>query len=322
MTTFAHPPGGSPAPSSAQPQPRPHPLLGLLHREWLQQRLGWTLLLLLPTVGLLLLAAFSHLDIDIHNDAGEAELKVSSAALLSTAGVMAAMMVLGLGLALAMALLQAGGLARRDVQDRSIEFWRALPVSDSLAVAAPLLAHLVLMPLAAMLAGLAGALLVSAVAVGRADGVTAWLALPWGLLLPAALVLALRLAAGLLLALLWLSPLVLLVMVASAWLKRWGVPALALALGLGGLVLDKVYGIRVVGRTIGYLLNEALQSMVNTGQHPGVPDLDRLLQQLPWLALQDFGQSLARLAQPGLLAVLAASALSFWLLVWRRTRPG
>jgi ABC-2 type transport system permease protein len=108
---------------------------------------------------------------------------------------------------------------------------------------------------------------------------------------------------------------VLLVMVASAWLKRWGVPALALALGLGGLVLDKVYGIRVVGRTIGYLLNEALQSMVNTGQHPGVPDLDRLLQQLPWLALQDFGQSLARLAQPGLLAVLAASALSFWLLV-------
>jgi len=318
MSSPAYAPAGLPM-QPTTPTPA-RPLAGLLYREYLQHRRAWALLLSLPVVGLLLLAIFAHINVNLQSSAGEAELRMSSAALLTTSATIGAMMVLSLAVALAAALLQVSGLARRDAQDRSIEFWRSLPVSDGLAVAAPLLAHLVLLPLVAMLAGLVGALLVSLVAVSRSDGLMAWLSLPWGLLLTSALALAARLTAGLLLGLLWLSPLVLMVMVASAWLKRWGVPALTLVLGLGGLVLDKVYGVHVISRSTGYLLNEALQAVVNTGQPLVVHELDQLLQQLPGLALQDFGESLARLLQPGLLAVLAASSLGYWLLVWRRQR--
>jgi hypothetical protein len=297
------------------------PLRGLLLREWLQQRTGWLLVLLAPSALLLALALFGHVNVSLHGDDGGPAMAASSAALITTASVLGGMMVLGLGLSLLVAFLQAGGLARRDVQDRSIEFWRALPVPDALALAAPLLAHLVLVPLAGMVAGLLGGLLVSAATVAHADGLGAWLALPWGVLLTAALALALRLAAGLLLALLWLSPLLLAVMVASAWLKRWGVPVLALLLGVVGPLLSKIYGVTVIGDSLRYLLTQAIYGVVNPGPDPAGP-LDNLLRALPQLALTDLGESLARLAQPQLAAVLLASAALFGLLLWRRQRTG
>ncbi|OYU68341.1 MAG: hypothetical protein CFE45_43270, partial [Burkholderiales bacterium PBB5] len=181
----------------------PDQLRGLLQREWLQQRRGWTFFLLTPSLLVLLLAAFGQVQMDVHNDAGDPELQVSSQALLLTAGLIGGLMLAGLVLALALALLQASGLARRDAQDRSIEFWRSLPVADSLALAAPLLAQLLLLPLAALAVDAVGGLLASAVAVGRTDGLVAWLSLPWGTLALAAVALGLRLALGLVLALLW-----------------------------------------------------------------------------------------------------------------------
>lgn len=301
----------------------PDQLRGLLQREWLQQRRGWTFFLLTPSLLVLLLAAFGQVQMDVHNDAGDPELQVSSQALLLTAGLIGGLMLAGLVLALALALLQASGLARRDAQDRSIEFWRSLPVADSLALAAPLLAQLLLLPLAALAVDAVGGLLASAVAVGRTDGLVAWLSLPWGALALAAVSLGLRLALGLVLALLWLSPLLMAAMVASAWLKRWGLPLLILLLSAGHPLLAKFYGITVIGRTTGFLAQEAGRAFfANPPTLRGVPSLDGLLADLPRLALLDAGGALARLAQPALLAVLAVSALGFAALLWRRQRAG
>lgn len=70
--------------------------------------------------------------------------------------------------------------------------------------------------------------------------------LPWGLIALAWLSTMLRTALGLVLATIWLSPLILLVMAASAWLKRWGIPALAIGLVVLANLLDKVFGYRAV----------------------------------------------------------------------------
>jgi len=298
-------------------------LRGLLQREWLQQRRGWTFFLLAPSLLVLLLAVFGQVQMDVHNDAGEPELLVSSQALLLTAGLIGGLMLAGLVLASALSLLQASGLARRDVQDRSIEFWRALPVADSLALTAPLLAQLLLLPLAALVVDAAGGVLASAVAVGRTDGLVAWLGLPWGTLALAAVALGLRLALGLVLALLWLSPLLMAAMAVSAWLKRWGLPLLILLLSAGHPLLAKFYGITVIGRTADFLVQEAGHAFL--AKPPvlrGLPSLDGLLADLPRLALLDAGAALARLAQPALLLVLATSAVGFALLLWRRQRAG
>ena len=52
-----------------------------------------------------------------------------------------------LGITVVALLIQTPGLARRDRQDRSIEFWLSLPTSHAASVAAPVLMHLVLVPL-------------------------------------------------------------------------------------------------------------------------------------------------------------------------------
>ncbi|MFS9605847.1 hypothetical protein, partial [Klebsiella pneumoniae] len=53
----------------------------------------------------------------------------------------------GYGVCLLVALFQLPGLARRDMQDRSIEFWLSLPGRSSESVAATVLAHGWLAPL-------------------------------------------------------------------------------------------------------------------------------------------------------------------------------
>ena len=299
-------------------------LRSLLQREWLQHRTGWLVLLAGPSVMLLLAASLADLQIDVRGADGQIELGASTPALLVTAGCFMVMMLIGLGVATISAVAQVGGLARRDVQDRSIAFWRALPVPDGLALAAPMLAQWLLLPLASMLAGGLGAVLVSLAMVTRSEGLAAWLGLPWGLLLPAVLAFALRLSLGAVLALLWLSPLMMTLMTASAWFKRWGVALVLITLASGSVLLSRVFGAHEAGRRLGQLIRfigqEAWHSLFATGLPPGRPELDQLMQQAGPLLLADAGAALGRLAQPAMGAVLAWSALCFGLLLWRRQR--
>lgn len=294
----------------------------LLLREWMQHRLGWLILLGAPFVLFAAVGLAGGTVVEL--DGGAPPM-----ALTTAGGVILGLIVTTVALAWGAALLQSPGLARRDLQDRSIEFWLSLPVGDTQSVGAPLVAHLVLLPLAALGVGLASGLVLTLPLVARGFGVEAWFALPWGPLLAAVFALALRLALGIVLATLWMAPLVLLTMAASAWLKRWGVPAVAALVGLGGLVLDRVYGNPVVWNVIGGLTRRASQGLFAADRSgAGFEMLDggaqdaivAALSAVPGWCLHDAGKALLMLASPAFLAALAVSAGGFALVVLRRRR--
>jgi ABC-2 type transport system permease protein len=296
----------------------------LLLREWLQNRRAWLLLTAAPPLVMLALLSLGHMDISF--DDGDAlrqmaQLPPVGLALLT----MAVAALLCFVLAWLSALLQVPGLARRDQQDRSIEFWLSLPIGHTPALAAPLLSHLLLFPLAALaLGGLAG-LALSLLTVARFASLGDWFTLPWGLMLGAGLALLARTALGLVLATLWLSPLILLTMVASAWLKRWGLPALVAGLALLAGVLDKLYGNPVITDLGQRLLTGAGRSFV-AGHSPGglrfTPGSDAIdvLRVYPAWAAGDAWHSVQALADPVLLLAMAVSAGCFALLILRRQR--
>lgn len=297
----------------------------LLLREWMQHQRGWLVMLALPFTVIVLAALFGQFQVDL----GEGEshelpppLAMALMAVVGTGG-------LTLTLACLSALLQAPGLARRDVQDRSIEFWLSLPTSHVQSLGAQLGTHLVLWPCLALVVGMTAGVVASLFVVAKFAGIGAWLALPWLKLLPVLLLVMLRLLLGLTLAVLWLSPLILGTMAASAWLKRWGVPLVVGGLVVSGLLLDRLYGNPVVQRTLKFLAESASQALIAVDRsghgpkglaiHPG-EDVDAALSVVPGWLLHDAGQALAMLATPGFVAVLAASALAFGLLVLRRQR--
>jgi ABC-2 type transport system permease protein len=214
-------------------------------------------------------------------------------------------------------------LARRDHADRSVEFWLSLPTSHTASLAAPLVTHLLLVPAAALVLGLAGGTLASAVLVTRFEGFGAWLALPWGALLAAALSLVLRVIAGLPLALLWASPIVLAVVLANAYLKRWGLPALVLGVSLVGLLASRYMGEGAVPALLSDVLHNAARALATAAPQTMKDEDGRQVLQaiahMPGWALGDFVAALKALAQPLFAGcVLVAAALFALLLDWRR----
>lgn len=293
----------------------------LLLREWMQHRLGWLILLGAPFVVFAVVGLAGGTVVELDDGAPPMALTTAGAVIL---GLIATTVALAWGAA----LLQSPGLARRDLQDRSVEFWLSLPVGDAQSVGAPLLAHLLLLPLAALGVGLASGLLLTLPIVARGFGLEAWFALPWGALLMAAAALVLRLALGIVLATLWLAPLVLLTMAASAWLRRWGVPAVAALVGIGGLVLDRAYGNPVVWDIVGALAGRASRSLIAADRSGAglriegdAPDaVVAALAAVPGWCLHDAGQALRLLASPAFVAALAVAAAGFGLVVLRRRR--
>lgn len=281
----------------------------LLQREWMQHRIGWLVLVTAPLVLMVVAAIFGQVQISGH----EARDTPAGIGLILAGGYatfMAAITWLIIG-------LQAPGLARRDVQDRSIEFWRSMPVSDSLAVVSTLLAHLVLVPLVVMAAAMFSGSLVGLMVVVRGFGFAALSGLPWqdlGLIWLAAVP---RLLLGSLLASLWAAPIVLATMAASAWLKRWGVPVLLVVVGLGGLLLKQAYDMPWLLDTIAGLwlrAAAALAPMHAAALEAAQPN------EIPALLLQDLGARVQDLASPLLATAVVVSAASFALLVLRRQR--
>lgn len=193
--------------------------LTLLRREWLQHKAGWLVIVAVPPLIGLLLLLVGQVTIDI-DDEDRTFVFDRVPALALAAATMLGSGVLTFLLAWAATLIVAPTVVRRDVQDRSIEFWLSLPTGHAASVTAPLLAHLVLFPLAALLVGMAVGIPLSLAVVARFIGLAEWLTLPWDSLAAVWLAVTLRMALALVLATLWLSPLILLVEAASAWLKR------------------------------------------------------------------------------------------------------
>lgn len=289
--------------------------LALMRREWLQHRFAWSLMALLPTLLAVLLLSFG----EVHLAPEEQGPQVPVALALAALGG-------GMGLHLLMlwivALITTAGLARRDHADRSVEFWLSLPTGHAESLAVPMLVHLLLAPLAALLVGLGGGLIASFVLVSRIEGAAAWLGLPWGSLLAAAVGIGGRLAAGLVLATLWLAPLLLLVVVLTAWFGRWGLAILALV-GVGSAVLDQAFGLPWAAAWLGRVFSEAGQAVANTGSGGFViensAELAGTLTQLPAWAWHDSLTAVGRLASPVLLFGLLLAGGCFAILVqWRQ----
>jgi len=293
----------------------------LLLREWMQHQRGWLILMLLPLVITVVLGLFGQAHFDVDDDAGPIS-GALPAALVLMAGLGAVTLLICWGAS----LIQSPGLARRDSQDRSIEFWLSLPAGHLPSVGATLLAHLLLLPWAALLVGTLGGLIASLPIIAKVFGFGAWFALPWFGLLAAVASLVLRLALGVLLATLWLSPLILLTMAASAWFKRWGVPLVAGVLFIGGALLDRLYGNPVVWRLSRALAREASMAFFAASRGEGGAALKitggagPALGTIPGWCLSDAASALGALASPLFFGAIVVAIGGFALLVLRRQR--
>ena len=286
----------------------------LLLREWMQHRFGWLLLGSVPLAIMIPLMTFGTIQFD-HEP--------------PSTGLLALMMFAGytlflLALAGSAVAFLAPGLVRRDVQDRSIEFWTSLPTSHTASVGATLVLNLLLMPLLVLAMAAVGGMVHALIVVVRVYGVAGLGQIPWGALLPVLLAGLARLALGVVLGVLWASPLLLGAMAASAWLKRWGVPALGAVLGFGGLILDKAYNMPFVFDTIGALGHHFFWAVVPTGMgnadFEGKPWPGGQLSAFPAWIWQDTKLVLADLASPLFVGAIATAAACFALIVYRRAR--
>lgn len=298
-------------------------LIPLMQREWLQHRLAWALLVLVPLALAILPLTFGEVDFD--NDATsrvgpDLALMIALGSAMGTTTILFAIVWIT-------STFIAIGTPRRDHGDRSIEFWMSLPTGHTESLVAPLLVHLVLVPAAALVLGWMASFLVSALLVSRAAGLDAWLALPWSELILAGVAIVARMVAGLPLATLWLLPLLLMAMLSNALFKRLGLPVLAVALGVGGLVLSQVFGQHWLFQAIGHIVREAGLALAGASGKglslTGEDDPTQVLQALPAWAVTDWLGAVRALATPAFAGVLALAAVLLTALVgWRQRGAG
>lgn len=299
-------------------------LMPLMQREWLQHRFGWMLLVLVPLAVAVALLSLGQIQLDDDMTAKTPrELSLMLAAL--TVLISSAVLFLLLGVT---SLFVAIGTPRRDHGDRSVEFWLSLPSGHAESLVAPMLVHLLLVPAAALLIGLVAAMPVSLVVVGRVVGFGDWFALPWGTILMGLGSMALRVTAGLPLAVAWLLPLLLAAMLANAFFRRWGLPLLAVGLTLLSVGLERIIGQPLLAQALKTLGTHAATSLIGASGQKGFAveegaDIQEALGRIPAWALKDFGVALADAASPAMLGALALGAALFAALVyWRRQGAG
>ncbi|RQP26001.1 hypothetical protein [Piscinibacter terrae] len=291
----------------------------LLLREWMQHHKGWLAVMIAPIVLILGVYVFSKL---AKVEVGQTPMNVPSVLMV---GSVLAVTFMVFAITWTVTVMQAPGMARRDHQDRSVEFWASLPVSHTASVAAMVLMQLLLIPLLGLLVGYVGSLLVGVVGVAVTSGLSGFGEVPWSGILSGSLATLAYMVLGITLSMLWLSPIVLVAMAASAWLKRWGVPALVAGLAGSDVLLDKFYGITLIGDTLKGVWVNALYSIVHKG-HPIVAQSNQPVADLNhWPVdaaqlVEGVGMSLANLAQPLFLFVLVTAAAAFAALVLRRSR--
>jgi hypothetical protein len=226
------------------------------------------------------------------------------------------------GICLLIALFQLPGLARRDVQDRSIEFWLSLPGRPSESIAATVLAHAWLAPLGGLLVGALLGGPIAAAVVAKQEGLAAVGTLPWGEILALIAPMLLRAIAGTALLLLWLAPAIFTLMAASAWLKRLGVPVVLVGGGVAVAVLKKAYDIEWPLQALQSLVQQAGHALFGSemvlGEALKAGDTGAIWQ---WAVL-DLGQAVSQLASLEFIGWAAVAAAGFALVALKRQRAG
>jgi len=183
-------------------------LLMLLRREFWEHRYLWRVPLAFIAL-LLLLAVFGHVDAD------DMPAKVQAALPTLIQYALASVLFL---IVVAVLTYYTIDCLHAERKDRSILFWKSLPVSDGLTVTSKFLVALVVVPLAAVGLALLGHLLFMAIMAARAafgslPAAPAWDTLEW--LRNVALMLVL-----LVLAMLWYAPVIAASLLVSGWARK------------------------------------------------------------------------------------------------------
>lgn len=291
----------------------------LLLREWLQYKRAWLGLVLGPVLVMLVMVPFSQVE---GLDAVAPE----------PVAVIAGLLTVGLVLALALSVAgyQLMGVARRDQQDRSVEFWASLPGSHGASLAAPVLAHGLLMPLGALVTAVVGGAVIGVAMAVKEIGTSALQHMQWAGLFELSLWLTIRVGIGMVLAALWLSPIVLALMAASAWLKRWGAPLLIIAVAAFLKLYRGEYAAAVVTEVLKRQIEGVGRSLFYSGRHLALEASEEgrlkmevffeLMYRFPRAARADLADALQHMMQPQFFVGLAVAGFCFWLLVLQRKR--
>jgi ABC-2 type transport system permease protein len=281
----------------------------LLLREWMQHKRGWLIAAFAPPLLFLAMLPFGQVT----------GLPTEHPELISLAILMVSTCAV-FGICLVVALFQLPGLARRDTQDRSIEFWLSLPGRPSESVAATVLAHAWLAPLGGAVVGALFGLPIAASVLTAKAGVGLAASVNWAEVVAAASPLLLRGLVGTVPLLLWLAPVIFTLMAASAWLKRLGVPVVLVGGAATVAILHQAYDIN-------WPLY-ALQGLSERINHTLVHDAQSLAEALKsdvnlWTwAASDLGHTLAELASLQFLGWMAVAAAGFALVAVKRSRGG
>lgn len=287
----------------------------LMQREWMQHHRAWLIVIL--TLPLIVLLAIPF---------GQIQLGDEILPPTVLAGAVIGMTTLAaFGVTLLVTSFQLPGLARRDSQDRTIEFWLSLPGSHTESILATLLMHTVFVFVLAIGIGAAMGVLLAVAALIKVAGAGALLDVSWWALLVAGAAGLARLSLGAVLFTLWLSPLFMIMMAASAWLKRWGTPAVVAAVVIGGNVLDKFYGNTVVWDLLHAQLEGASRAMLDANNemrdgHQLPSSMPQFISDFGGWVLRDAGAALSHTASLHFVGGLVVAAACFGLVILYRRR--
>ncbi|RZL36207.1 MAG: hypothetical protein EOP35_11480 [Rubrivivax sp.] len=281
----------------------------LLQREWMQHKRGWLIAAFAPPILFMAMLPFGHFS----------GLPTESPELMSI-GILLVTVTAIYGICMLVALFQLPGLARRDTQDRSIEFWLSLPGRPSESVLATVLAHAWLAPLGGAAVGMLLGLPIALGVLSTKMGLAGAAGVNWGEVILASSPVLLRGLAGTVPLMLWLAPVIFVLMAASSWLKRLGVPVVLIGVGVGVAVLDKAYDISWPLDALKGLNDRINHSLIHDG--PGLGSAMQNGSDLTAWVLRDFGAALADLASLQFLGWAAVAAAAFALIVMKRARGG
>lgn len=284
----------------------------LMLREWLQNR--WTWLVAVGSLPALVLLVLPFGEVKLPH---ELPVTLVAVAIVCITALTTACM------AWLTTLFTATGLARRDVQDRSIEFWLSLPSTHGEHYGAQYAMHGLLFPLGAMVLGLALGLVTMPLMLVKWQGFATLGAVDWGTLLGRVALQAALGAVALALVALWLAPVVFTLMAASAWVKRLALPLLVVVgMLLAHLPQTKGPVRDFVGRWA-ELVGTPLDGVVRVFATLNVPQVKLNGTGLePMQPAAFFAEVGADLATQQFAAGLALTALAVYLLIVKRRSNG
>jgi ABC-2 type transport system permease protein len=239
-----------------------------IQREFWEHRGLWIVPLTIAAVMLLAAGIFGHIQLDFSNAATHYDGPVPPPLVELVALGWAVPFYLAAAIQAAAYLIDCLYAERRD---RSILFWRSMPVTDARAVLVKLLVGLVLVPLGAFVIGAATSLVGSAILVLRNHDVVVnghsvvalWNTLSW-----------LRMQAiifyGLVAAMLWYAPFAAYLMLTSVWARRSPYAWAFLPPVLLMILEHMVYGTNYVGRIFNGGFNELLHLAYRLDEHGNV----------------------------------------------------